>query len=164
MSSIPLTEAQKQLLAHGPNFAISPKRPSIGEYITAVEQTCKRISQWEAEEVWTEVKAVIKKMQPHGPNISREEQKALNELTEDNTRLVLTADKGLCLVVMDREGYIKKAEELLNQGTYKIIPTDPTTKQKNKLILLLKNINAEGGISEAHRCQHPKILWVAKDP
>ena len=94
-----------------------PKSPPIGEYIAAVEQTCQSLAQGEAEEVWTEVKAVIKKMQPPGPNITREEQKALKELRNNNTRVVLTADKGVCLVVMDREEYIKKTEELLNQGT-----------------------------------------------
>ena len=83
--------------------------------------------------------------------------------------MVLTVDKGICLVVMDREEYIKKAEELLNQGTYKIIPTDPTTKQKNKLISLQKYIKAEGGINEdTERCTPqvpvPKIVWIAKDP
>ena len=49
---------------------------------------------------------------------------------------------------MDRDEYIKKAEELLNQPTYKSIPTNPTTKYKNKLITLLKTIKAEGGINE----------------
>ena len=44
------------------------------------------------------------------------------------------------MVVMDREEYIKKREELLSQSTYKTIPTDPTTKYKNKLISLLKTI------------------------
>ena len=48
---------------------------------------------------------------------------------------------------MDKEEYMKKAEELLSQGTYKITPAVPTTKQ-NKLILLLKNIKAEGGMNE----------------
>ena len=48
----------------------------------------------------------------------------------------------------DKEGYIKKAEELLNQEIYKIIPTDPTAKQKHKLISLLKNIKAEVGMNE----------------
>ena len=47
-----------------------------------------------------------------------------------------------------REEYIKKAEELLNQDSYKINPADPTTKQKNKLITLLKKIKQEDGISE----------------
>ena len=35
------------------------------------------------------------------------------------------------MVLMDREDYIKKSEELLSQSTYKSIPTDPTTKYKN---------------------------------
>ena len=49
---------------------------------------------------------------------------------------------------MDKEEYIKKAEELLNQETYKVIPADSTTKQKNNFISLLKNIKAEGEINE----------------
>ena len=49
---------------------------------------------------------------------------------------------------MDREDYIKKSEELLSQSTYEAIPTDPTTKDKNKLVSLLKTIKAEGGIND----------------
>ena len=67
---------------------------------------------------------------------------------EDNPRVVLTADKGVCLVGMHKEEYIMKAEELLNQETYKIILADPKTRQKNKLISLLKNIKAEDGMKK----------------
>ena len=63
--------------------------------------------------------------------------------------MILTADKGVSLLVMDTEDYIKKAEDLLNQPTYKSIPTDPTTRYKNILISLLKTIKAEGEINEA---------------
>ena len=63
--------------------------------------------------------------------------------------MVLTADKGVALVVIDTADYKKKAEELLQQPTYQPIPTDPTFKYKNKLINMLKSINAEGGINEA---------------
>ena len=52
------------------------------------------------------------------------------------------------MVVLNKEEYIKKAEHLLNQPTYKKIPEDPTSKQKTRLIKLLKNIKAEGGINE----------------
>ena len=62
--------------------------------------------------------------------------------------MILTADKGVSLVVMDTEEYIKKAEDLLNQPTYKSLPTDPTTRYENKLITLLKTIKAEGEINE----------------
>ena len=63
--------------------------------------------------------------------------------------MVLTTDKGVSLVVIDTADYKKKAEELLQQPTYQPIPTDPTSKYKNRLINMLKSIKAEGGISEA---------------
>ena len=56
--------------------------------------------------------------------------------------------EGVALVILDKEDYIQKAEELLNTSTYKKIPDDPTNKQKNKLINILKKIKAEGGLSE----------------
>ena len=62
--------------------------------------------------------------------------------------MVLTADKGVSTVVVDREEYIQKSEELLHQPNYKILQSDPTNKYKNKLISLLKSIKAEGGINE----------------
>ena len=51
-------------------------------------------------------------------------------------------------MVLNKEDYIRKAEHLLNQQTYRKIPEDPTSKQKARLIKLLKNIKAEGGINE----------------
>ena len=52
------------------------------------------------------------------------------------------------MVVIDRDDYNRKAEELLHQPAYKPIPNDPTNKYKNKLISLLKSIKTEGGIGE----------------
>ena len=75
--------------------------------------------------------------------------KAIRESKEDKSRMVLTADKGVSLVVIDTVEYKKKAEELLQQPTYQPIPTDSISKYKNKLISMLKSIKAEGGISEA---------------
>ena len=95
-----------------------------------------------------EVKNVLKKVQLPRTNINREEMKAVKELKEDDTRMILTADKGVALVVMNKENYIRKAEDLLTQPTYKLIPAVPTNKQKTKLINLLKNIKAEGSINE----------------
>ena len=63
--------------------------------------------------------------------------------------MILTVDKGVSMVVMDRDDYNNKAEELLHQPTYRPIPNDPTDKLKNRLITLLKKIKTEGGLSEA---------------
>ena len=83
--------------------------------------------------------------------------------------MILTADKGVSLVVMDKEDYIEKSEELLSKTTYKILPSDPTTRHKNKLITLLKSIKAEGGIQGKHiqevispRGLLTQILWPSK--
>ena len=85
MSKKPLTEAQEKLLAHGPNFVITPRSPPVGEYTTAVVQTCQCLAQVEADEMKAEIISVIKKIQPPRSNISREEQKALKELRKDST-------------------------------------------------------------------------------
>ena len=149
ISSKPLTQAQEKLLAHWPNYAVVPKSPPTTEYIAAIEQACSKLQPGEAEELRGEVKSIIKKScNPH-PNITREEWKALKKLKEDKSRMVLTADKGVALVVMDTADYKKKAEDLLQQPTYLPIPTDPTSKYKNQLINMLKSIKAGGGISEA---------------
>ena len=77
-------------------------------------------------------------------------------MKRDNNRMVLTADKGVCLVVMDMKDYIEKSEELLSKSTYKILPSDPTTRYKNKVIAVLKSIKTEGGIQEnAYRRLYP---------
>ena len=34
----------------------------------------------------------------------------------------LTADKGTCLVIMDKEEYINKSQDLLKEDTYRVIP------------------------------------------
>ena len=67
---------------------------------------------------------------------------------KDQDRIILTADKGVALVVMNRTDYINKSEELLDTGMYKKIPKDPTKKQKARLINILKKIKSEGGLSE----------------
>ena len=74
--------------------------------------------------------------------------RALEEVRKDKSKIILTTDKGVSLVVMDKEEYIREAQALLDQPEYKSIPADPTTRYKNKLISILKSIKAEGGINE----------------
>ena len=55
--------------------------------------------------------------------------------------MVLTADKGVAMVVMEREDYMDKAQSLLaDNTTYKTITKDPTNKLKNKISLTLRDI------------------------
>ena len=69
-------------------------------------------------------------------------------MKRDDSRIILTADKGVAMVVLNKEDCIMKAKHLLNQPTYKKMTEDPTSKQKARLIKLLRNIKAQGGITE----------------
>ena len=97
------------------------------------------------EELRVEVKKILKGAQNNNrspSNITKEELKALNELKKDQERIILTTDKGVALVVMNKTDYINKSEELLNTSTYKRIPEDPTNRQKARLINILKKIKS----------------------
>ena len=133
LSNTPLIENQERLLTQGPKFAIRPRQPPVEEYIAVVEKACPKLEQGEANELRVEVKKALKKSQkaPRVPsNITREEAKALKELRKDKSRIILTADKGVALVIMNKADYITKSEELLDTTTYKKIPEDPTNRQK----------------------------------
>ena len=135
LSSTPLTKQQERLLSWGPKFVIRPRKPPVGEYIATIEQACTKLNQGEADELRVEVKKTLKKAQNRSKipsNITRQELQALNELNRDRDRVILTADKGVTLVVMEKKNYIQKAEDLLNTYTYKKIPEDPTIKQKKQ--------------------------------
>ena len=109
LSKTPLTEVQEKALAHGPNFAIVAKEPPVSEYISQIERVCQQLKQGKAEEVSSETKQIFKKIQPPKPNITKEEAKAIQELKRDKERIILTADKGVSMVVMGKEEYINKS-------------------------------------------------------
>ena len=82
----------------------------------------------------------------YGPCGAIKKPKPSKSLRRDQEKVILTTDKGVAMVVMEKNEYIRKSEDLLNQTTYTALTTDPTNKCKNKLINLLKTIKAEGGI------------------
>ena len=60
----------------------------------------------------------------------------------------MTVDKGVAMVVSDKDNYIEKAENLLAQSAYRTIDRDPTNKPKAKLMLMLRRIKRETNINE----------------
>ena len=121
---------------------------TVADGIAVIEQACTKLEEGKVEEFRVQVKAAIPKIQKPKPNITREERTALTKLKKDPSRMVVTANKGVVLVVINTEDYKKKAKELLNQNTYRAITSDPTIRLKNMLINLLKSIKAKGGIKE----------------
>ena len=80
----------------------------------AIEETCTKLNPGEAEKLRVETSRLLKQKHPHNaPNITKEEYRAIKQLREDQSRIVLTADKGVAMVIMDRQQYTDKATTLL---------------------------------------------------
>ena len=74
---------------------------------------CQSLKPSEADEFRADIARILKQARPSKPNISKEEWKAIKELRTDKDCLVLTADKGVALVVIDKKDYTKKMNQLL---------------------------------------------------
>ena len=138
---------QRVILSHGLNFAVAPLKPPYGDYITAIELACQSLNSTEDEELRADIYRVLKQPYDPKPNLSKDEMMALKQLRADKDCIILTADKGMALVVMDRQENIKKDRSLLEDTTtYRPSQTDLTNKHKAKLFNIFKNIKAETGM------------------
>ena len=156
LSTKPLAPAQRSVLAKGPNFVVTLRQPPNLEYITAIEAACTKLSQQDAEELRANINRVLRSSHTPQTQFNQGSTSALRELKRDRDRIVLTADKGDAMVIMDREDYINKANQLLNQSTYKTLAKDPTNTIKNKLISILKRVKQQTGLdSNTYKSMYP---------
>ena len=120
LASKDLSSGEAKLLQRGPKFAVSTPKVPITEYIAVTKQICDKLGEntkgVDCSEYYQKTKDLLqdytRKHAAH-PNISKMERDAIKTLKEDNTRVVLTADKGVAMVVMDKNSYIDKCMALL---------------------------------------------------
>ena len=169
LSKVELTQVQRSLLEKGPNFAISPNNIPNLDYITAIETVCSKLKEDNMAELRGEINGILKKGNIPKPNLNKEERIVLNQLRKDKDRVILTADKGIAMVVLDKEDYNNKARKLLNTPAYKEIPRDPTNRIKAQLITKLRRIKKDRKLDEgmyrtmyATGCVPPKFYGLPK--
>ena len=114
----PLTPAQESLLAKGPSFAVDPKETPYVDTLQLLSQCGQKLAEQDAEELRADKNGLLRRAQAPKPNLNKVEVKALVELKRDKDRIVLTADKGMTMVVFDRENYIQEAKNVLVQSAY----------------------------------------------
>ena len=158
-----MTQAQRSVLAKGPNSGIAPRHPPNLEYITAIESICTKLGQQDAEELRADINRVLRSPHPHKHNLNKDQSQTVRELKRDRDHIVLTADKGVDMVIMDRQHYINKSNTLLNQSTYRAIPWDPINTIKNKLINILKRVKNQTGLdSKTYKSMYITVIVPPK--
>ena len=66
------------------------------------------------------------------------ECETLKELESDTSIVILPADKGRATVILNREDYLEKCMDHMNNGLYQLLKKDPTTKIKATTLKQLK--------------------------
>ena len=85
----------------------------------SVEESISQLNDDRRHLVRAEVSSILRRAKPPPKNIQKDVFNALIALKKDPDRLVLSADKGNCVVVMDKQQYDDKALSLLSdKSTY----------------------------------------------
>ena len=71
-------------------------------------------------------------------NLSKDECQALKELQSDTRIVILPTDEGRSTVILNREDYLEKCMDHINNGSYQLLKKDTTTKIKTKTLKQLK--------------------------
>ena len=104
-------------------------------------------------EIYQKTKEVLrhfKDKKGHTHNTTKEEREAIKTLKEDSSHVVLTADKGVALVVMDQTQYIDKCMALLNDTKVYKPCKDTTKKLPRDIQESLRKLNREHGTSRLY--------------
>ena len=138
------------MLAKGLNYAVSPPDVCAEEFVLATELACKNLPQADGIQLRAKVASVLKSSKPPKQNVTNEERQAIKDLQKANDIIILPADKGKSTVILDKNEYEEKVNNMLaDKKTYEELPDDPTPKYKRKLVSILTNLKKEGKISEA---------------
>ena len=138
MSSRQLTHIDTDLLAKGLNFSITSKTLANKDIIATIEDAVKDLEKEEADTIRAKVSLTLLNSKPPKDNLSKDERKALKELQSDTSIVILPADKGRSTVILNREDYLEKCMDHINNGPYQLLKKDPTTKIKAKTLKQLK--------------------------
>ena len=113
-----LTDTETRVLARGLNFAISPEKVPVDDFILATESACQKLPAEERPALRAEIAGVLRSAKPPKPNISKEERQALAVLAKEKDILILPADKGRCTVLLNKTEYTAQVETMLSdRGT-----------------------------------------------
>ena len=142
-----LNPVEISALEKGSNFSIAPKKIPVAKILSSVENGIFSLNQTAKDTIRVSVANILKSCKvPATVNITKEQEKALQNLRRDETVKILPADKGRSIVVMDSDEYKEKVYVLLNDtNTYwkltdkRLNPTTSVEKDLNKILLNIKN-------------------------
>ena len=141
-----MTPVETAALKKGINFSITPRKVPVSKMLSSIETGIYNLSQSAKDTIRVSVANSLKTCKlPTAVNVTREEERALNNLRKDEEVTNVPADKGRPVVVMDKDEYQEKASVLLNDTDKRSNPTSNVEKELNKLLLNIKEEKDDSG-------------------
>ena len=144
-----LTPAEENLLQNGLNYSITPQTIPAADIIAKVETAIRTLpDREEVENIRAKTSLILQKAKLPKKNLPAEQKKALHSLREDNSIIILPADKGRSTVILNKQDYINKCQDHLNNDPYTKIQNDPTESVKKEARQKLSLLKDAGKIDQ----------------
>ncbi|KAL9953291.1 hypothetical protein ACROYT_G040687 [Oculina patagonica] len=131
LSSRSLSDAEIALLWKELNFAVTPTNIPAKEIIASVESAVRQLNTEQADLIRRAINSILQQAEPPEPNITKEMRDGLKSLKEDDSIMILPADKGRASVVLDTDTYRTKTSTLIENGPYQLLKKDPTDRNSD---------------------------------
>ncbi|EFN68675.1 hypothetical protein EAG_08791, partial [Camponotus floridanus] len=155
LSTVMIPENVQKVLQLGENFSMPTlnKNEVTIEFIKNFENSFKKLPVHVRPHIRNRSAHIINKLPsyipPRNPLISTVLMRSTKDFFKNNTNLISRSDKGNVTVALDRDFYIAKIEEMLDDTTtYSVIAKDPTNKLINHLRDILSRWKKANFISE----------------
>ena len=159
LSKRELTPEEKSLLQKGPMFAVTPATIPIKEYIsttTVAALQAGELNGVDCSGLYHDVNRILNTFTNKliHTNITKSEHLAFENLRKDKDHIIVTADKGVALVVMDKTEHITKCKAFLQDNSvYQYLSKDISPTIHKELIKILQDYKNNNFISETEYTQ-----------
>ena len=173
-SSRLISDKEKEILSKGLNFAVPPTRLNVCSFLTPFEKFYNLLKQ-EPVNVCSgffpdSIKARLKDVAYSGYRsysrpcflYSQEELNTLKDLRNDNSIVIMKPDKGNGVVIVNKDDYHKKMDEILaDTSKFELLDDDAvklTIKRENQVKALLKKLKSDNCMnSKTYNELYPQV-------
>ena len=151
MSKRLLSNSEESILALGLNVVPAPTSIPELDIITETEATTRCLDDYSAAKLRLAVQSCLTNPKLPKSNMTKDQKLALKKLAKDNDIVILPVDKGNATVVLNKEDYNPKMNDLFKDASYKQMKSNPTAKVEKKVATAMKEVESRGGLSSAQR-------------
>ena len=132
---------QHEILALGLNFALTPANIQVTDIIAQVEQGQSKPKPENPNRIKTNVRQILQQSERMQlSNLTKAELTAVKTLRNDDSIIILPADKGNATVVLNTKDYDGKMMSILNEDTHAEVKRNPTNSVERRLGEILRGI------------------------